>query len=170
MDKLPCSFCGLPVRVIGSPAKSDGPVYCCSGCALAAQIPLGDGDLPISRQLVAALAIGFGFFNQFLFWSLALALRGEQRLELASRFDLIALFVGGLVLCAGMALFVSASVRRWSDWLGLGVSIILVVTGIFFGLKDGMSASVPWVFVANASLLGFLGRGWLKRIFRRRPG
>lgn len=165
MDKVPCAFCRLPVR--GSRSPGDQPVYCCSGCALAAQIPMGEGDLPISRQLVVSLAIGFLFFNQFLFWMLAVALRGEDRAGLAFRFDVLAVVVGGLVLTAGVLLFAKAPVRRWGDWLGLTVALGFLGAGIWLAASVSLDRGVLWIFGANAVLLGFLGRGWVKRFFRR---
>ena len=165
MDKIPCVFCGLPVRVS---ASSEGrPVYCCSGCALAAQIPMDGGNLPISRQLVVSLAIGFIFFNQFLFWALAVALRGEDRAGLAFRFDVLAIVVGGLVLAAGVLLFAKAPVRRWGDWLGLAVALAFLGVGVWLAASVRLDRGVLWIFGANAVLLGFLGRGWVKRFFRR---
>ena len=165
MEKVPCTFCGLPVRV--KTPSADQAVYCCSGCALAAQIPLGDGDLPVSRQLVVFLGVAFAFFNQFLFWALAVALRGEERAELAFRFDVLAVVAGGVVLIAGLALLAKAPVRRCGDWLGLVIALGLLGVGIWLSASVSFSRGVIWILGANAVLLGFLGRGWVKRFLWR---
>ena len=165
MEKVPCVFCGLPVRV--SSRSSDQPVYCCSGCALAAQIPTGDDGLPISGQLIAALAIGFGYFNQFLFWSLAFALRGEGRDVLASRFDLATLVVGAVVLVATAGVFLAARVHRWTDWFLLGVVVVFAVASALVGLRQGLTSAVIGTLATNTLMMTILVRGWVKRFLRK---
>ena len=62
--------------------------YCCSGCALASRLPPagGSGQFPVTPALVAALGVGFVFFNEVLFWTLALELAREHRAETALLF------------------------------------------------------------------------------------
>lgn len=161
MEKVPCTFCGLPVRV--SSKATDQPVYCCSGCALAAQIPMGENGLPVSGQLVAALAIGFGYFNQFLFWSLTFALRSEGRDALADRFDLVTLLVGIIVLIGTAAVFLAARVHRWTDWILLGLVVASAVVTALIGLRQGLTAAVIGTLVTNTLMMTILVRGWVKR-------
>lgn len=165
MEKVPCTFCGLPVRV--SSKVPDQPVYCCSGCALAAQIPMGENGLPISGQLIAALAIGFGYFNQFLFWSLALALRGEGRDVLAGRFDLVTLVVGIVVLIGTAAVFLAAKVHRWTDWALFAIVAILTLATGWVGLQQGLTSAVVGILATNTLMMITLFRGWVKRFLRK---
>ena len=167
MIKTPCSFCGLPVRYSMDRPDSE-PIYCCSGCALAAQIPMDSGNLPISRQLIVSLTLAFAFFNQFLFWSLAFALRGEERDALAARFDVITLVIGIVVLTATVVVFLGARVHRWTDWVVLTLVAGLAVAGVAMGVTGGLSSAVAWVLATNTLMVILLSRGWLKRLLRNR--
>lgn len=167
MTKPPCTFCGLPVRV-GPNLSNEQPIYCCSGCALAAQIPVDGGNLPISRQLIVSLALAFAYFNQFLFWSLAFALRGEARDVLAGRFDAITLAIGIVVLVATVVVFLSARVHRWTDWVVLTFVAGLTVVGVILGIEGGLSSTVAWVLATNTLMVILLSRGWVKRLLRNR--
>jgi len=166
MTKIPCTFCGLPVRVASE--RPDHPVYCCSGCALAAQIPTGGGGLPISRQLIVSLALAFAYFNQFLFWSLAFALRGEERFALAARFDRVTLIIGMVVLIGTVVVFLRASVHRWTDWAVLSLVAGLSAFGMVAGVQAGLSRTVASVLATNTLMVILLSRGWLKRSLRNR--
>jgi len=166
MKKIPCTFCGLPVRVGSDP--SEEPVYCCSGCALAAQIPMDGGYLPISRQLIVSLTLAFAYFNQFLFWSLAFALRGEGRDLLADRFEWITLALGALVLIGTLIVFFRASVHRWTDWLVMALIGLSVVFAVVSGSRIGLTPAVAWVLGTNTLMLILLSRGFLKRLLRNR--
>ena len=165
-ERIPCSFCGLPVRVTSD--RPEEPVYCCSGCALVAQIPMDGGNLPISRQLVVSLVLAFAYFNQFLFWSLAFALRGEGRDLLAGRFEWITLALGAIVLAGAIAVFFRASFHRWTDWLVLGLIGLLVIIAVISGVRIGLTPAVAWVLATNTLMLILLSRGFLKRLLRNR--
>ena len=73
MPRVQCSYCGLPFRV--RQVEAGRAYYCCSGCALASRLPpAGEGgQFPVTPALIVALGVGFAFFNEVLFWTLALA-------------------------------------------------------------------------------------------------
>ncbi len=67
---LDCDYCGLPVA--GSPGH--GPLYCCSGCRLAASITAAGGADGQARWLMTRLGLAFFFTMNvmvftFLLWS-----------------------------------------------------------------------------------------------------
>ena len=126
------------------------------------------GNLPISRQLIISLTLAFAFFNQFLFWSLAFALRGEERDALASRFDAITLVIGLVVLSATLVVFLGARVHRWTDWVVVTLVAGLAVAGMAMGITRGLSSAVAWVLATNTLMVILLSRGWLKRLLRNR--
>ena len=147
--------------------RDDEPVYCCSSCALAAQIPTNDGNLPVSRQLVIALVLGLAYFNQFLFWSLAFGLHYQERVLLAGRFDAVSIAIGIVVAGAFFAVFLSATVDRWTDWIGLAPVIGLAIVAIVSWDKKGLSSAVVWVLVMNTAMVILLSRGLLKKVLTR---
>jgi len=119
--KVVCEHCGLPFSV---PRVVPGrPVYCCSGCALAARVPVdAQGQFPVNATLVAALGVGFVFFNQILFWLLAsLLAREPERAGNAALFAGASLGVG--MLTCGLLLYLQgkAGARSWTD---LGATIV----------------------------------------------
>ena len=125
------------------------------------------GNLPISRQLIVSLTLALAFFNQFLFWSLAFALRGEERDALAARFDVITLVIGIVVLTAAVVVFLGARVHRWTDWVVLTLVAVLAVSGVAMGVTGGISSAVPWVLASNTLMVIVLSRGWLKKFLIR---
>lgn len=105
MERLVCSYCGIPFRALRPPANSE-PAYCCSGCAMAARLNISAERFPVTPQLVYLLILGFGVFNQALLIVLALALVNEDRAETAEKFA-----AASAVLA--IALFAAAIVWQW---------------------------------------------------------
>jgi hypothetical protein len=122
--KVVCEHCGLPFSVPRAvPGKA---VYCCSGCALASRVPVdAQGQFPVNAALVSALGGGFVFFNQALFWMLAVLL--ERRADAGSviyagRFAIASLMLGVAVWLAVMFFQWNAGALRAPDKAMLGVS------------------------------------------------
>jgi len=121
--KVVCEHCALPFSV--ARATPGRPVYCCSGCALAARVPVdAQGQFPVNSALVAALGSAFVFFNQGLFWLLALLL--ARRTDAASavnagRFVLASLALGVVVWGALLVFQTRAGARRAADHAVLGL-------------------------------------------------
>jgi hypothetical protein len=128
--KVVCEHCGLPFSV--SRVVPGRAVFCCSGCALAARVPVdANGHFPVNAALVSALGAGFGFFNQGLFALLAVLLAREVDGAVnAGRFAWASLLTG-VVLAVALA-FIQARVgaRRWVDWSVLAACAALVALGL----------------------------------------
>ena len=122
--KVVCEHCGLPFSV-GRVARGKA-VYCCSGCALAARVPVdGQGHFPVNAALVSALGAGFVFFNQALFWMLALLLARQPDAASATnagRFTLASLAAGAAVWVAVAFFQARAGASRVIDRVALGAS------------------------------------------------
>ena len=111
-----CEHCGLPFSVPrAAPGKA---VYCCSGCALAARISVDGQGAPLNTALVSALGAGFVFFNQSLFWMLAVLLSRRAGAEDAlhsGRIALASLILGVIVWLALMLIQWKAGAMRATD-------------------------------------------------------
>ena len=166
MSKVPCAFCGLPFRSRNK--NSDTDQYCCSGCALASQIPVGDEGMPVSRQLLSSLALGFIYFNQFLFWLLSVGLYAEGRDSLAKAFEWVALGLGMVVIVFVGWLLLITKTRRLSDWGVVALAGAFLVYGGAKASGGGLSSLVMAVFCANSLRVLWFARGWLKRRFGRK--
>ncbi len=119
--KVTCTYCGLPFNA--RRGEAGRPVYCCSGCAVAARIPEGGGDWPLTLELGLACAIGFLGFNQALLEVLAGLLAGDGKLDAA----------------------------RGARWASLGLAV--VVWGLVVGLQrrsGARSAGDAGVQIATA--------------------
>lgn len=156
--KVVCEHCGLPFSV-GRVAPGR-PVYCCSGCALAARVPVdADGQFPVNAALVTALSSGFVFFNQALFWLLGILL--ARRADAASatnagRLALASLAIGAAVWLALAIFQTRAGARRGADFFIL----ILALAGIgaaFAVCQPGLAVG------ANALLAAWALRGLARK-------
>ena len=159
--KVTCEHCGLPFSTARSaPGKA---VYCCSGCALAARVPVdAQGQFPVNVTLVTALGVGFVFFNQVLFWLLAVLLaRSPEGGVNAARFTWASLGVGGAVWLALAVFQVTAGARRVADWAMLVATAGLLACGLW-GAQPAVAAG------GNAVLAAWALRGLLRR--RTRTG
>jgi len=157
MPRISCSYCGLPFQV--RRIETGRNYYCCSGCALASRLPTGgaNGQFPVTPALIAALGVGFAYFNEVLFWTLALALAREHRAGPAQVFALISAGLGVLVWAALVVVLGRAAARRWSDAL-LAAATLAVLAGAFWpGLSAGRAVGV------NLVLAIWAVRGWCKQ-------
>jgi len=159
MPRIPCRYCGLPFQVRRIEAGRE--YYCCSGCALASRLPAAgaSGQFPVTPALVAAVGVGFAYFNEVLFWTLALALEREHRAAAALLFAWISAGLGLLVWAALVAGMGRAAVRRWSDALLAVATLVALVGAILPGLSAGRAAG------ANLALGIWTARGWCKQKF-----
>ncbi len=161
MTSVTCAYCGLPFKV--RRAAPGRVVYCSTGCAVASRVPVdAKGDFPVNAALISALAIGFVYFNQLLFWGLATLLAGEGRTDAAATCVLVSWCAGAVMwLVLAVALMRSVPTRA-ADLLLLGTSLALVVTGWRVG-------SLACAAGANGLLLAWSVRGLLKQKTRRNP-
>jgi hypothetical protein len=166
MERVSCDFCGLPFSVRSAPAGATH--YCCSGCALASRIPVHDGTLPVSKQLVAALALGFGVFNQMMFAVLGAAVAGERRVEMGGKLMIVSLLIGLVVLLVNVTLLTTTRPRRISDIVGGSLGVLAAVLAVWSILKsDGVNAT--WFLLgANLWFACWMSRGWVRRSLRRK--
>ena len=160
--RIQCSYCGLPFTV--RQVEAGRVYYCCSGCALASRLPpVGEGgQFPVTPALIAALGVGFAFFNEVLFWTLALVLVHDNRVETALLFARVSAGLGVLVWAAAVAGIWRAPVRRWTD----AVVALATLGGIVAAVQPQLSAGC--VVAADAALGLWLARGWCKLKFIRK--
>jgi peptidoglycan biosynthesis protein MviN/MurJ (putative lipid II flippase) len=155
MISVTCLHCGLPLRV--ARVTPDKPVYCCSGCALAARVPVdANGQYPVNGTLVTALGVGFVAFNQLLFWLLAVLLAREGQSQTAARLLLGSLAAGGLVWLALAWFQVAVGARQIWDIMFLALGACLIALGVI--------AREPCVALAgNLGLIAWSVRGLRRR-------
>ena len=152
MNKVACHYCGLPFKALRvQPARE---YFCCSGCAVASRVPIdANGKFPANPTLIAAMAVGFVFFNQLLFWLLAILLMREGNGPASVKFATISLALG---LVAWLALVVAQwrlGARRWVD-----VIVAVLTAGL---LVNGFAAGSPVCAALGVAALG----GWSARGF-----
>jgi hypothetical protein len=158
MTPVACHYCGLPFKVRRVEPGRD--YFCCTGCAMLARVPVdAQGQFPVNSHLISALATGFLYFNQLLFWGLAALLaRDEINSVLAHRFGWLsagtALFVWLLIL----ALQLHERAARLSDFVV--TTLVLSAHAIAFRV---FPPSLLCMAAANALLFVWSARGLLRR-------
>jgi len=167
MQKVSCSFCRLPFSVHRAEPGVD--YYCCSGCALASRIPLGEaGRFPVSPGLVIALAFAFGLFNQLLFGVLGGAVVDEGRVEVGARLQMVSLLLGGAIVLVGAGYALISRGRSGGDAI---LGPLMLVIGGWFGWVAWrfVPGLVVWPSLAlNLVLALWLSRGWCWRAYATR--
>lgn len=128
------------------------------GVAVRSRIPVdAQGNFPINRTLIAVLGFALAFFNQALFWLLAVLLAGQGRDIVAGRF-----LVASLVL--GAALWFVLTVVQWratgggraTDWM------VVALTGLLGAA--GVASESPGCLIASVLLLTAWGsRGLIRK-------
>jgi len=126
---------------------------------MANRLPIDEkGQFPVNAPLVSALAVGFLFFNELLFWLVAVLLVREGRMALAVRFFWLA---GGasLAVWLGLAfLLLKEKAARVADVLlmALGLGVCLVA----FRRLPPLPLEIA---LANAGLIAWSLRGVLRK-------
>lgn len=166
MERVACDFCGLPFSV--RRARPGASHYCCSGCALASRIPVNDGTLPVSKPLMAALALGFGIFNQTLFSVLGSAVVAEGRVEVGGRLIGVSLVIGSLVVLANVVFLSTTRPWRITDLIGGSLGILAAVLTAWFFLTGDTDRAKWFLLGANLWFAFWMSRGWLRRALRRK--
>ena len=163
MPRVQCHYCGLPFDV--RRIEAGRAAYCCSGCALASRLPSGgvEGQYPVTPALIAAVVVGFVYFNEVLFWIVGLALAQEGRAAVAGTFARLSAGLGVLVLVGLLAGLWRAAAHRWSDALVALAALVLVVAALGPGLSPGGAVG------ANAALALWVARGWGKQKLSPKP-
>jgi hypothetical protein len=164
MPRIQCTYCGLPFRV--RQAEAGCAHYCCSGCALASRLPQPGtgGQFPATPAVVAALGVGFAFFNEVLFWTLAIALDWEHRADTALVFARVSAGLGVLVWAALAAGMWRAPVRHWTDALLALATLAALAVALQPRLSAGRAVGV------NVALGMWVARGWCKlKFIRKKP-
>lgn len=171
--KVVCEHCGLPFTVARTtPGRA---VYCCSGCALAARVPVdASGQFPVNAALVTALSVGFAAFNQVLFWLLGVLLARRAgafsdtaseapgadlaSAENAARFAWASLGVGAVV-------WISLAVLQWRVGARRAADLCVLALGLA-GVVAGLALRQPtWAALGNALVIA-----WSLRGLRRKRG
>jgi hypothetical protein len=122
----------------------------------------------VSKQLIAALALGFGVFNQMMFAVLGAAVAGEGRVEMGGKLMVISLLIGLVVLLVNVTLLTTTRPRRISDIVGGSLGVLAAVLAVWSILKsDGVNAT--WFLLgANLWFACWMSRGWVRRALRRK--
>ena len=163
MPQVTCEYCG---RAFFQRRPSPGrPCFCSSGCALASRLPPEgiEGKYPVVPALIVGLLAAFLFFNEGLFWTLALEVTREGRAETGLRFARMSAGVGVAVWLALVAVLACARTQRWTD------AVLLLGTGALLVAGFRPSLSPGAVVVANAALGLWVVRGRRKKKLSGKP-
>ena len=155
MNKVACHYCGLPFKALR--VQPGREYFCCSGCAIASRVPVdGNGKFPTNPTLLTALGVGFVFFNQLMFWLLAVLLIREGRAPVADRFETAS-------LAAGTLAWVALAIAQW--WLGARRWVDTVVVALTAGLLASAyaSGSLACAAAAGVALATWSVRGFLNK-------
>jgi hypothetical protein len=150
-----CEHCGLPFTSLRAVAA--GPVYCCTGCALAARVPVdAEGNYPVNAAALTATVLAFVGFNQALFWGVALLLAREvedaRALVNAGRFALASLLVGAGLWVSLAWIQAKVGARGAGDFAVAILSLLGVVGAAVAGAPG-------WALLANLGLALWALRG-----------
>jgi len=157
MTRVSCHYCGLPFKVRRVEEGRD--YFCCTGCAMLSRVPVDEkGQFPVNAHLVSALMTGFLFFNELLFWLVAVLLVRESKMALAVRFFWLS---GGTALVVWLAL----AILHWKERAARAVDVIFMALGLVV-LAVAFRRQPPWpleLAVANAVLIVWSFRGLLRK-------
>ncbi|MBK9991072.1 MAG: hypothetical protein IPP19_10140 [Verrucomicrobia bacterium] len=157
MTPVSCHYCGLPFKVRRVEAGRD--YFCCTGCAMLSRVPVDEkGQFPVNAHLVSALVTGFLFFNQLLFWLVAVLLVRDSKMEQALRFFWLS---GGAALAVWMAL----AFLFWKERTARAADYVFMTFGLV-ALVVAFRRQPPWpleMVVANVVLIVWSFRGLLRK-------
>lgn len=126
-----------------------------------------EGQLPISRGLVLALAFGFGLFNQLLFAVAGTAVVAEGRPDIGATWMIVSVVVGSVLGLVNVIFLLTARARHWTDALAMVVAASVAIWAIARGVRHDVSAAVWPATAANLLLALWWSRGWLRRYAAR---
>lgn len=158
MERTTCHYCGLPFKV--RRVEPGREYFCCTGCAMLNRVPVDEkGQFPVNAHLVSALATGFLFFNEILFWLVATLLVRDGRMALAMRFFWLA-------ASAALAVWAALAVLLWKEKAARVADYIFMAAGlVVFGFAARRLPPFPVeMAVANVALIAWCFRG----VFRRK--
>jgi hypothetical protein len=157
MTRVSCHYCGLPFNVRRVEAGRD--YFCCTGCAMLSRVPVDEkGQFPVNAHLVAVLVTGFLFFNQLLFWLVAVLLVRESKMALAVRVFWLS---GG----AAAAVWLALAIIQWKERSARGVDYVFMALGLV-ALAVAFRRLPPWpleLAITNAVLIAWSFRGLLRK-------
>ncbi len=161
MERVACHHCGRTFRIWR--VESGRPVFCCTGCAVVNGIPVdAQGNFPVNATLVSALAAGFVYFNQLLFWVLTALLAGEGKADLAGKTAMVSLLAGAATWLVLTGWLLRASASRIGDWVVAGLALAI-------GIAGWAAGSLACFAAANGLLLGWSVRGLFKKKSTPKP-
>ncbi|WP_221032552.1 hypothetical protein [Actomonas aquatica] len=153
MKAVECDYCGLPFKVRRvAPGEK---LYCCAGCAVADRVRTGDGEFPVTPELVLALLAGFTAFNQILLLLLSGIVASDGRGELGDRLWWGALAVGVLSWALTTYAQQRSGARR-------GVDVAIALVGAVLLLIGGTMGSGFCAVAGTLAVLVWSARGWLR--------
>lgn len=157
MTSVSCHYCGLPFKVRRVEEGRD--YFCCTGCAMLSRVPVDEqGQFPVNAHLVSALVTGFLFFNQLLFWLVAVLLVRDSKMESAVRFFWLS---GG----AALAVWVALTFLFWKERTARAVDYVFMTLGLV-AVVVAFRRQPPWpleMVVANVILILWSFRGLLRK-------
>jgi hypothetical protein len=118
------------------------------------------GEFPVTPELVLALLAGFAAFNQALWAALSWLMALDDQVDLADRFLVISLVVGGVTWLLATVAQVRAGAVTISDKLIIGATLALVGIGVAMG-------SSVCALIGTIGMLAWGARGWFRP--RRAP-
>lgn len=157
MNPVSCRYCGLPFKV--RRVEPGREYFCCTGCAMLGRVPIDEkGQFPVNTHLVSALATGFLFFNEVLFWLLAVLLVRDGRMALALRFFWLAAM-------AALAVWGSLAFLLWKEKAARAADLVFMTLGlVVFGVACRRLPPFPVeMAAANVALIVGCFRGLLRK-------
>lgn len=167
MQRVTCSYCGLPFRTGRTPAAGEA-VYCCSGCAMASRLGIDGEKFPVTPQLVFGLVYGFVVFNQLAVGLFAGALLREGRTDLAALLQRIDVALGVAVFLGALGWLARARWIRIADAMVFALLAGPLVAGVILALGGRLSEAVWLSFGTNALLGAWQSRGLIRRWWAQR--
>ena len=126
------------------------------------RVPTDDkGQFPVNAHLVSALVAGFLFFNELLFWLVAVLLVRESRMALAVRL----FWLAGSAAVAG---WIALAALHWKERAARALDFVFMALGlVMLALAFRQLPPHPLeMAIANVILIAWSFRGLLrKRIF-----
>lgn len=161
MERLVCSYCGIPFRA-RRPA-GDGPVYCCSGCGMASRMRISGAEFPVTPQLLFGLGLGFAAFNQVLLLLLAVALAREGRGDAAAISAAASAVIGIAIVAAALAWQWLSRWLRATDAVVFAFSGVIAAAGVHLLVRGEQAPAAIAGLVATGIVVLWQARGMVRK-------